>query len=89
MDSPEEGVRISIAESSHLKEYLRSLPPEAWRKPSAYDRWEVRDVVAHLAWVAEVYIQRIHESLRIDLSTYQAQSAPGPVGADVLADQTA
>jgi len=89
MDSPEERVSISIAESGRLQEYLSSLPPEAWSKPSACDRWEVRDVVAHLGGVAEAYIQRIHESLRIDLSTYEEQSAPGPVSADVFADQNA
>ncbi len=62
MDSPEERVKIAIAESERLKEHLSSLPPEAWNKPSACDGWEVRDVVAHLAWVAETYTERIRQS---------------------------
>ena len=78
-----------IHKSGRLKEYLSSLPPEAWSKPSACDRWTVADVVAHLVWVAEAYIQRIHESLRIDLSTYDDQSAPGPISADSFADDSA
>ena len=49
MDTPAERVKIAIAESERLKEYLSFLPPEAWNKPSACDRWKVRDVVAHLA----------------------------------------
>ena len=59
MDSPEERVKIAIAESERLKEYLACLPPEAWKKPSACDHWEIRDVVAHLAWIAECYTERI------------------------------
>ena len=49
MDSPEDTVQLVIVESERLTQYLTALPPEAWRKPSACDRWEVRDVVAHLA----------------------------------------
>ncbi len=81
MNSPQERVKIATAESERIKEYLGSLPPEAWNKPSACDRWEVRDVVSHLAWVAEAYIERIHESLQLDLSTPHGQPAPEPVSA--------
>ncbi len=81
MDSPEERVKIAAAESERLKEYLSSLPLEAWNKPSACDHWEVRDVVSHLAWIAEAYIERIHESMQGDLSTPHGQLAPGPVSA--------
>src|SRR4030095_13043670 len=59
MDAPEERVRLVLAESERLKQYLHSLPPEAWRKPSACDRWEGRDVVAHLALGAEIYAERL------------------------------
>ena len=76
MDSPEERVKVAIAESERLKEYLSSLPPEAWNKPSACELWEVRDVVAHLAWVAEAYTERIHESL-----SPKGQPAAGPISA--------
>lgn len=89
MNSPEERVKIATVESERLKEYFRSLPPEAWNKPSACDRWEVRDVVSHLARVAEVYINRIHESLQGDLSTPHGQPAPGPINASPLAEGNA
>jgi len=84
MDSPEERVKIATAESERVKEYLSSLPPEAWNKPSACDRWEVRDVVAHLAWVAEGYTERIHQSL-----TPEGQPAAGPVSAASFAEGNA
>lgn len=89
MDSPEERVKIAAAEADRLKKYLRSLSTEAWSKPSACDRWEVRDVVAHLAAVAAFYIQGIHESLEIDLSAWDEKSAPGPVSATSHADGNA
>ena len=89
MDSPEERVKIATVESERLKEYFGSLPPEAWNKPSACDRWEVRDVVSHLAWVAEAYINRIHESLQGDLSTPHGQPAPGPINASPFAEGNA
>ena len=53
MDSPEERVKIAIRESARLKDYLSSLPAEAWNKPTACDLWEVRDVVSHLIGGAE------------------------------------
>ncbi len=68
MDSPEERVKIAFRESERLKEYLSSLPTEAWNKPSACDLWEVRDVVAHLAGTAEAYTERIYKSLQGDSS---------------------
>ena len=56
MDAPQERVKIAVAESVWLKAYLGSLPSEPWNPPNACDRWAVRDVVAHLAWVAESYL---------------------------------
>ena len=73
MDSPKERVKIAISESERLKEYLGSLPAEDWNKPSACDHWDVRDVVAHLAWTAESYAERIHQSLQEDSSTPEGQ----------------
>ena len=89
MDSPEQRVKIAVGESERLEEYLSSLPPEAWNKPSACDLWEVRDVVAHLAWVAESYIERINQSLQEESSTPEGQTAPGPVSASSFAEGNA
>lgn len=68
MDAPEERVRLVMAESERLKHYLHSLPLEAWRKPSACDQWEVRDVVAHLVLGAEIYAESLSRGLRGDAS---------------------
>jgi uncharacterized protein (TIGR03083 family) len=81
MDSPQKRVKVAIAESTRLKAYLHSLPPEAWNQSSACDRWEVRDVVAHLAWMAETYTERIHHSLQEDTSISEGQPPLGPVSA--------
>ena len=89
MDSPEERVKIAIRESERLKEYLSSLPAEAWNKPSACDLWEVRDVVAHLAWAAEGYTERIHQSLQGDLSPPEGRPDLGPVSAASIAEGNA
>ena len=89
MDSPDERVKIAIAESERLKEYLGSLPPEAWNRPSACDRWEVQDVVAHLAWVAQWKIERIQQSLQGNPPTPEGQPAPGPVSAASFAEGNA
>ena len=77
MDSPEERVKIAFRESERLKEYLSSLPTEAWNRPSACDLWEVRDVVAHLAMAAESYTGRIYQSLQGDSSPQEGRPAPG------------
>ena len=79
METLEDRVRIAASESARLKKYLGSLPAEAWNKPSACDRWSVRDVVAHLSEVGDAYVQRIHESMQIDLTKWDDQAAPGPI----------
>ena len=68
MDSPEQRVKIAITESERLKEYLRSLPADAWAHPSACDRWTVADVVAHLTWLSKIYPSRIGRALQGDAS---------------------
>ena len=78
MDAPEERVRLVLAESERLKQYLHSLPPEAWRTPSACDRWEVRDVVAHLVLGAEIYAESISRGLRGDASAPAGRPPVGP-----------
>ncbi len=89
MDSPEARVKIATAESEQLKEYLSSLSAEAWSKPSACDRWQVRDVVAHLVGVAQSYAERTHRSLRGDSSPPEGLPAPGSVNAAVFAEGSA
>jgi hypothetical protein len=63
MDAPEAIVKLLIAESDRLIQYLTTLPPAARRTPSACTRWEVWDVVAHLANQREFYADAITRSL--------------------------
>jgi uncharacterized protein (TIGR03083 family) len=55
MDTFADHVTLLQSESARIKQYLHSLPPDAWDRPSACTQWQVRDVVAHLAGVAEFY----------------------------------
>jgi uncharacterized protein (TIGR03083 family) len=86
MDSPEETVQLVIAESERLIQYLNTLSPEAWRTPSACDRWEVRDVVAHLAGQGQFYADMIAQSLQGDASTPEGRPAPGTANAASFAE---
>ena len=63
MDSPDQRVKIAIAESERLRKYLAALPPHAWTKHSACDGWDVRDVVEHLAGGAEFYRDMLSRGL--------------------------
>jgi uncharacterized protein (TIGR03083 family) len=89
MDSAEDTVQLVIAESARLTQYLTALPPEAWRKPSACDRWEVRDVVAHLAGQAENYAAWIARSLQGDASTPAGLPAAGSATAASFSEAAA
>lgn len=89
MDTPEETVQLIIAESERLTQYLTTLPPEAWSRPSACMRWEVRDVVAHLASGAEVYTDVITRSVQGDASPPAGRQASGPTNAAAFAEGNA
>ena len=88
MVSPEYCVKLVQSESEQLKQYLDTLPPDAWSRPSACDRWEVRDVVAHLIGGAQIYAGAVSRGLQGDLSppegfpdadTFNAASASEPI----------
>jgi uncharacterized protein (TIGR03083 family) len=81
MDAPEDTVQLVMAESERLIRYLTTMPPEAWRAPSACARWEVRDVVAHLAGQGEFYADAMTRSLQGDPSPPGGRPAPGSVNA--------
>ena len=68
MNAPEDTVKLILAESERLTQYLTTLPPAAWSIPSACERWEVRDVVAHLTLETEMYTDVIARSVQGDTS---------------------
>ena len=73
------------AEAEALGHYLHTLPPDAWRQPSACQGWEVRDVVGHLVDVAEFYVEVITRGLQGDVSPPAGVSQGGTVTAEVIA----
>ena len=80
MDTPSDRVQIVRAETQQLTHYLCALPPAAWHRPSACERWQVGDVVVHLAACAEVYTDSICRGLQGDIAPL-----PGfpPTAADI------
>jgi uncharacterized protein (TIGR03083 family) len=68
MDAPASLVPLIQSEAARLTQYLHTLPPEAWTRPSACERWEVRDVVGHLTWIAEFYTDTISRGVQGDAS---------------------
>jgi len=66
METFADRVTLLQAESARIKQYLHSLPPDAWDRPSACTQWQVRDVVAHLVGVAEVYANFIARGIQGD-----------------------
>jgi len=81
MLAPEDVVKMLITESERLVDYLTTLSPTDWCRPSACARWEVRDVIAHLVNQGEFYAEAITRSLQGDPSPPGGRPAPGSVNA--------
>jgi uncharacterized protein (TIGR03083 family) len=76
MSTQAELVNVVQTESERLKQFLAALPQDAWTKPSACARWEVRDVVAHLIMVPNNYTSHITRALRGDASPPEGRPDP-------------
>jgi len=72
----DKNLKVVQTESDRLKQYLATLPADAWTKPSACALWEVRDVVAHLIFAANLYTECITRGLQDDTSTPEGRSEP-------------
>jgi uncharacterized protein (TIGR03083 family) len=77
MESIERRLEVVQAEGERLAQYLASLAPEAWTRDSSCDRWEVRDVVAHLAGGADFYHDSVTRGLQGDSSPATGRPQPG------------
>jgi uncharacterized protein (TIGR03083 family) len=77
MSTQAECVKVLQTDFERLKQYLTALPQDAWTKPSACALWEVRDVVAHLIFLANYYTDWITRGLRGDTSTPEGRPEPG------------
>ena len=73
-----EATRVTVVQTefAQLQQYLAALPEAAWTTPSACALWAVRDVVAHLTRVADLYHDSITRGLRADTSTPAGRAEP-------------
>ena len=67
MTNVDERVEILESEYQRLETFLDRLTTEEWKRPSACEGWQVRDVVAHLEWNARLYHGAIDLGLRGEL----------------------
>ena len=77
------------SESERLKEYLASLPTEAWSRASACDAWQVRDVVGHLTWAAEGFAESISRGVRGDAAAQLPDDFPADANVASLGEYIA
>ena len=77
MESTARRLEVLQTEGDRLTQYLAALPSDAWIRPSACDRWEVRDVVAHLAGGADFYHDSVTRGLAGDSSPSLGRPEPG------------
>ena len=64
MDTPAQLIKVLQREAERLMQDLSTLAPDAWRRPSACDLWEVRDVVGHLTCMAERFRGTVSRAVR-------------------------
>jgi uncharacterized protein (TIGR03083 family) len=83
MEIREYRIDLGHKAATQLTQFLQTLSPDSWHAPSACDAWEVGDVVAHLAWVAEVYIVMITRGRQGDLTPWE--NFPDPDNIDPVA----
>ena len=76
MASPEQRVNLVKSETKRIQQYLGTLSAEALTRPSACDRWEVRDVVAHLTGAVEFFAGNISRGVRGDSSPPEGSPPP-------------
>ena len=69
-------VPIVHTEADSLAQFLETLSADDWQRPSACDLWAIRDVVAHLIWVADFYTDTVSRGMQGDIS----QPADRPPG---------
>jgi uncharacterized protein (TIGR03083 family) len=59
-----------------LAQFLDTLSADEWQRPSACELWTIRDVVAHLIWVADFYTDTVSRGMHGDISL-PADRPPG------------
>jgi uncharacterized protein (TIGR03083 family) len=77
MDSLPHHLQLYQVAAEWLTHYLHTLPANAWHHPSACEAWEVRDVVGHLVWGAELYMRVISRGVQGDVSPPEGSPLAG------------
>lgn len=88
---PDREHRASL-EFDRLHKFLLVLPAADWGRSVAFTNWTIADVVAHLAWEAEVYVDSILRGLKGDTAPWTGfpQARAGdPQQVDRLVDERA
>jgi uncharacterized protein (TIGR03083 family) len=68
MDTLQHHLQLYHVAAEQLTQYLHTLPAHAWHHPSTCEAWEVRDVVGHLVWGAELHLRAIARGVQGDVS---------------------
>jgi uncharacterized protein (TIGR03083 family) len=89
MSRPEDRLTIQQRESEQFIHYLEMLSPEAWSTPSACERWTVADVVAHLTFITQGGIPRVHRALHGDASPPEGATPGGSIDEDAFRESLA
>jgi uncharacterized protein (TIGR03083 family) len=87
MEAPESRAALVQLEAERLAQYLHTLPPAAWMQPGLCEGWEVRDVVAHLIRLAELYVGFISRGLQGDTIPPPAFQSTGLLSAEQIAQR--
>jgi uncharacterized protein (TIGR03083 family) len=84
MATPTSYVPLVQAEAERLTQFLDTLLPDDWQRPSACALWTTRDVVAHLIWAADFYTDTISRGMHGDIS-HPVDRPPGDAPASLTA----
>jgi uncharacterized protein (TIGR03083 family) len=88
MDTLQHHLQLYQVAAERLTQYLHTLPANAWHHPSTCEAWEVRDVVGHLVWGAELHMSVISRGVQGDVSPPEGSPLAG-AGRDAWAAVTA
>jgi uncharacterized protein (TIGR03083 family) len=77
MDTLQHHLQLYQVAEKWLTQYLHTLPANAWHHPSTCEAWEVRDVVGHLVWGAELYMRVIARGVQGDVSPPEGSPLAG------------
>jgi uncharacterized protein (TIGR03083 family) len=84
-----EVIALISSEASQLQDFMASLEPQAWSRPSACTGWTVGDVFAHVTQGADTWSETITRAMAGDANPPPGQRMlrPGERGSEVTAQR--